>query len=73
MTNCSWAQPPEEDEMGRTVTVDIDLVKSVEGLRNHLRDLEILTETGTLSYDGGDTGDYQAPCRYPHLQIRYDE
>jgi hypothetical protein len=58
--------------MGRKVEVDIDMVKTVEGLRDHLRDLEILTDDGNLSYEDGDTGDYQAPCRYPHLLIRYD-
>jgi hypothetical protein len=64
---------PEEDGMGKKVEVDIDMVKSMEGLTQHLRNLEILTDNGTLDYEDTLTGDYQGPCRYTHLLIRYDE
>jgi hypothetical protein len=66
-------KPPVRAASDTMITIDKESVKTVIGLRNLFRRLEILGKKGTLAYDGKGYGDdYQAPCQYPHLVIRRD-
>jgi hypothetical protein len=64
------ARRPAAEASDTMVTIDKNSVKTVEGFRDALRQLEVLTETGTLDFEHPGYGDYQAPCACPHLVMR---
>jgi hypothetical protein len=54
------------------VTIDKESVKTVDGLQIALRQLEVLTAEGTLTFVGVPPGDYQGPCRRTSLVVNSD-